>query len=141
MNLFALLSKLRTKPLDATSPLLYVSEGYLTPQADSFVSGPDYGGAPYAAILTLENPAVLTFDNGSARFLEPVDVFFECLDPANKIYAEQLMGIVALRHNLDLIDELRPSLRLAGRYRVVSTLPAEQRSKATVYGTLSLQAF
>ena len=137
MTLFNLVSQLRTRPLDPDSLMLRVFQGYLSPADEQFVMSEEYDGLPYCAILTLENPAIERYHNGSARFLDPVDLFFESFEPENKIYIEQLIGIV--ERNLHLVDELRTGVPLASPFTVAARLAPERRGKSSVYGTLSLQ--
>jgi hypothetical protein len=122
-----LLAAQRANLDDPNSPLLYIASGVLSDKDEAYVTSPAYKGYPYAYLLNLGDAVVQTYDNGAARYLTPVDVVFEAPDTTPKAIIDKLYE--GLEQALPFVDELRPGVRLASRWRRLGGYRAESRRK------------
>lgn len=138
MTLKDLLSAQFANPADVASPKLYVSSGVLSDKEEAWVTSPEYGGLPYAYVLNLNDGEVQRYDNGSARFLTPVDVVFE----ARQETSERAIDLLhfGLREKCGLVDELSPGVPLATRFRYVGGYRAEARRKGFLESLVRLES-
>lgn len=112
---------------DPDSPLLYIASGVLSDKEEAYVTSAAYKGYPYCYLLNIGDAVVTTFDNGSARYLTPIDVVFEAPDTTPKAIIDKLYD--GLEQALPYVDELRPGVRLASRFRRLGGYRATARRK------------
>lgn len=126
------------KPTDPTSPRLYVSSGFLTDEAERYLTSEAYAGLPYCYLLNIGDAVTQLYDGGSARYLNPVDVVFEARTESSKPFVDQLWNGVF--NSVWQVDELSPGVRLASPFKVVGGYRAEARRKGFLEAMLRLES-
>jgi hypothetical protein len=112
---------------DPESPKLYVASGVLSDWEEGYVTSEAYKDYPYAYLMNIGDAVVQRYDNGSARFLSPIDVVFEAREETAKAIIDKLY--TGLEEALPYVNELRPGVRLASPFRRVGGYRAESRRK------------
>lgn len=136
MTLPDLLSKLYFRTPDNVEVQLYHANGVLSREAEAYVSGESYYGLPYAYLLHFSDARTQVYDNGSGRYLNPIDVVFESRDLGN---AQLLNECCAwLGRNLKLVTELRPGVPLATELERLGGTLATSRRQGLVEASLRL---
>jgi hypothetical protein len=122
---------------DPDSPKLYVASGVLSDQEEAYVTSEAYKGYPYAYLMNIGDAVVQRYDNGSARFLTPIDVVFEARQETSKAIMNKLYD--GLEEALSYVNELRPGVRLASPFRRVGGYRAESKRKGFIEALMRLE--
>ena len=137
MTLKDLLAQQKANLDDPDSPLLYIASGVLSDKEEAIVTSAEYKGYPYVYLLNIGDAVVQRFDNGSARFLTPIDVVFEAREEMAKAVIDKLYD--GLEQALPFVTELRPGVRLASPFRRVGGYRAEAKRKGFIEALMRLE--
>ena len=137
MTIGDLLAAQHASPLDSTTPNLFISFGVLSEDDDKHVVSAEYAGLPYVYILNILENRLQLYDNGSARYLAPIDVIVECRNEENLELVNQVWN--GIFNALPFIDEIRPNVPLSSPYRYIGGYRAESRRKGFVEALLRLE--
>lgn len=87
--------------------------------------------------MNIGDAEVQRYDNGSARFLIPIDVVFEAREETAKAIIDELYD--GLEQALPYVNELRPGVQLAPRFRRVGGYRAEAKRKGFIEALMRLE--
>jgi hypothetical protein len=122
---------------DPGAPKLYVASGVLSDKEEAYVTSPEYKGYPYVYLMNIGDAEVQRYDNGSARFLTPIDVVFEARQETAKAIIDKLYD--GLEQALPYVNELRPGVQLASPFRRVGGYRAESKRKSFLEAMMRLE--
>lgn len=138
ITLVQLLRAQHAKPADPTSPFLCVAEGFLSKDDEARVTSPEYDGLCYCYLLNVGDAEIVRYHNGTARYLNPVDVVFEARSEDSKLYLEQLYN--GVKNSVWQVDELRTGVPLVSPFRVVGGYRPESRRQGFLETMLRLES-
>ena len=137
MTLKDILAAQKANLEDPDSPLLYIASGVLSDKEEAYVTSAAYKGYPYCFLMNIGDAVVQLYDNGAARYLTPIDVVFEAPDTTPKGIIDKLYD--GLEQALPYVDELRPGVRLASRFRRLGGYRAESKRKGFIEALMRLE--